>query len=315
MGQPGGAAGRPTASAVSMPAGAPADTTGWPPATYAAADFRFTVECPEPALALTLGRVLAPLQVTGTADHRYRVVPDPAGRHTLLLDGQVLGTVDGAGLAVDWLVWHLNQQVVAHHRHRSLLLHGAAVAVDGTATVVPGASGAGKTTLTAALVAAGADYLTDEVVVLDGEARRVRPYPKPLTVKPGSWATVAALTGRGRRGCDGAWQVAPDALRPAAVGVAAPVAAVVVPRFSAGASARVRALDAGSALVQLTSCLFNLRQRGNRAVGALAALVRRCTVVELVFGDAVEGAAALHRAGLIVANRPSGVGRDAELVR
>ena len=248
--------------------------------------------------------MLAPLQVPGEPDRRYRIEPGPDGRVALSLDDQPLATVADAATAVDWLIWHVNRQVVAEHRHRSLLVHGAAVAVDGGATVLPGRSGAGKTTLTAALVAAGADYLTDEIAVLDTEARWIRPYPKPLTVKAGSWPTIAALTGQRGPSGTGAWQLPPDRLRPGAVGTAAPVTAVVVPRFAPGAEARLRTLDAAAALAHLTSCLFNLAELGNRALGALAGLAQRCVVAELVFGDAHQGVAALQRAGLVFAARP-----------
>jgi hypothetical protein len=89
------------------------------------------------------------------------------------------------------------------------------------------------------------------------------------------------------------------------------VTAVVVPRFVAGEGARLRRLDPAVALVHLTSCLFNLAELGNRALAALASLVRRCAVAELIFGDAHEGVAALQRAGLILGGRPGRPGRRA----
>ena len=62
----------------------------------------------------------------------------------------------------------------------SVLLHAGAVEFDGRVVVVTGESGRGKSTLTAALVRAGGAYLTDELVIIDPEDLRVRPYPKPL---------------------------------------------------------------------------------------------------------------------------------------
>lgn len=46
-------------------------------------------------------------------------------------------------------------------------LHAGGVAVRGGAVLLPGSSGAGKTTLTAALLQAGADLLSDDIVFLD----------------------------------------------------------------------------------------------------------------------------------------------------
>ena len=60
----------------------------------------------------------------------------------------------------------------------------------------PGASGSGKSTLTAGLARAGLGYLTDELAALDLASGQLLPYPKPITVKPGSFA-VAARDGPG----------------------------------------------------------------------------------------------------------------------
>lgn len=68
----------------------------------------------------------------------------------------------------------------------SVLLHAGAVEFDGRVVVVTGESGRGKSTLTAALVRAGGAYLTDELVIIEPENLRVRPYPKPLDLDPTS---------------------------------------------------------------------------------------------------------------------------------
>jgi len=54
--------------------------------------------------------------------------------------------------------------------------------VDGNAILVPGRSGAGKTTLVRSLVEAGATYYSDEYAVLDREGR-VHPYARRPSVR------------------------------------------------------------------------------------------------------------------------------------
>ena len=61
-----------------------------------------------------------------------------------------------------------------------VLLHAGAVERDGRAIVVAGESGRGKSTLTAALVQAGFNYVTDELVLIDPLTAHVEPYPKAL---------------------------------------------------------------------------------------------------------------------------------------
>jgi len=77
---------------------------------------------------------------------------------------------------------------VALNAPAHIFVHAGVVAVDGRALVLPGPSFSGKTTLVAALVRAGATYLSDEFAVLDADGR-VHPYPKPLSIRRhGGWA-------------------------------------------------------------------------------------------------------------------------------
>ena len=62
----------------------------------------------------------------------------------------------------------------------TIALHSGAVERDGRVLLIAGMKGAGKSTLTAALVQRGARYVTDEVAVIDLPSGRVCPYPKPL---------------------------------------------------------------------------------------------------------------------------------------
>jgi hypothetical protein len=73
-----------------------------------------------------------------------------------------------------------------------VFVHAGCVAVDGKAILLPGRSHAGKTTLTAALLRAGAEYLSDEYAVLDADGL-VHPYPRRLRVRQnGKWTRLAA---------------------------------------------------------------------------------------------------------------------------
>jgi len=67
------------------------------------------------------------------------------------------------------------------------VLHGAAVHRDGKGILFPGEGGNGKTTLTAALVQCGFDYLNDDTVPLDAETGRFAAFPAGLCLKEGSW--------------------------------------------------------------------------------------------------------------------------------
>ena len=72
---------------------------------------------------------------------------------------------------------------VAEHAEGLVFVHAGAVAWGGRAIVVPGRTLAGKSTLVAALVRAGATYYSDEYTVLDPQGM-VRPYARMLSIRP-----------------------------------------------------------------------------------------------------------------------------------
>ncbi len=74
------------------------------------------------------------------------------------------------------------QLSVARLARPEVFVHAGVVAVDGRAILLPGRSGAGKTTLVRALVAAGATYYSDEYAVLDADGR-VHPYARRPSVR------------------------------------------------------------------------------------------------------------------------------------
>jgi hypothetical protein len=70
---------------------------------------------------------------------------------------------------------------VALDRRTAFVAHGAAVRLDGRVAIMPAESGAGKTTLAAACLAAGMGYLSDEALPFSA-AGELLPYPRPLAL-------------------------------------------------------------------------------------------------------------------------------------
>jgi hypothetical protein len=83
-----------------------------------------------------------------------------------------------------------------------LAVHAAVLSKSGTTIVVPGESGAGKTTLTIALLQAGWAYASDEAFALDWDAATSRAYPRPLGASDwtaGELSAPAGVRGVGER--------------------------------------------------------------------------------------------------------------------
>jgi hypothetical protein len=125
-----------------------------------------------------------------------------------------------------------------------LFVHAGVIAWHGRAIVLPGRSGAGKTTLVRALIEAGADYCSDEFAVLDGEGR-VHAYPVPLSIRgiglPTARRSAETLGGR-------------VATTPVGVEV------IVITEYQRGARWRPRELSKSEALLALVEHTVAARQ-------------------------------------------------------
>jgi hypothetical protein len=120
----------------------------------------------------------------------FAVDPDGQPPHGPLTQAQAL-RVAQSGLEL----------TVAEHAVDRYVVHAGAVAVDGRAIVLPGATMAGKSTLTLALVRAGAAYLSDEFAVFDGDGR-VHPYARPIAMRHGPDRYVPVTRSHHRRAAE-----------------------------------------------------------------------------------------------------------------
>ena len=153
----------------------------------------------------------------------------------------------------------------------ALFVHAGVAAWCGRAIVVPGRSFSGKTSLVAALVRAGAEYLSDEYAVFGADGL-VSPYPKTLSFRdpagqPLQKRTVESLGGR----------IAAGPL---------PVALVLDTRFLADARWRPRPVSAGAALWTLLDNTVQVRRRPEWALGVLNRAVAGAKAVKSRRGEA-----------------------------
>ncbi len=201
-------------------------------------------------------------------------------RARLLIDGAPVMHPLAAGLAVPMLEWAMNW-VVASRAHRHLLLHAAVAERGGRALLMPGASGAGKTTLCALLVARGWRLLSDEFAIIDPARGRGVTMPRPPYLKDDA-VTIARATIPGAGIGPGYRRAAKGTLcymRPPRDAVAremesAAPALVVLPRFAPGAGCDPRPLGPGQLHAALAGNAMDygaLGEPGFRCVAALAA--------------------------------------------
>ena len=205
--------------------------------------------------------------VLGSEDvrvRRYNLVYAGIARRARTLDrGEALAALEA----------ELRQAVAASARGW-VFVHAGVVAFRGRAIVLPGRSGAGKTTLVAELVRAGALYYSDEFAVLDRRGR-VHPFAKPLSIRgEGGVAVstpVAALGGRAGE--------AP--LRPILFALA---------HHRPGARFRATRLSPGQSLLAMLAHTVPVRRRPKASLHALQAALSRALVVKGARGEAARTA-------------------------
>jgi hypothetical protein len=134
-----------------------------------------------------LSRLFDDARTAGQADETLVVAALPEGYEVTLghAPGQMAATPQAA---VELAAALLNQSAVAGCS--SFAVHAGVVARGNRTVAFPATSGTGKSTLTAALLASGWSYLSDEALALDDGTTAVRPYPRPLALH--SW-TLARL--------------------------------------------------------------------------------------------------------------------------
>ena len=199
------------------------------------------------------------------------------------------------------LEWGLNWCVYSMC-HQYLILHAAVLERAGRALVLPAPSGSGKSTLCAGLLFHGWRLLSDELALIDPHDGRIVPVPRPVSLKNASIEAMRRFAPTIRfdsRVEDTAKGIVAHFAAPAASVAAAAVPArpgwVVVPRFVAGAPARLQPIEKAHAFMSLVENAFNYDVFGVEGFELLAALVDRCETYEFEYGDLAEAVAVFAR--------------------
>jgi Coenzyme PQQ synthesis protein D (PqqD) len=222
---------------------------------------------------------------------------------TLFLEGARLACCDDDAKLAPLI--HATVLHLSYAASQSLVsLHGAAVfSGDGRCVVLPGRPGAGKSTLTAALVSAGLGYCTDDFILLDGDPLYLRGIPLCIGLKTGSWPLledstpgIAALPTHLRADGQQVRYLAPPLERVAHAEERFKVAAIVFPCIAENQPCRLGALTRSAALVRIADAGYHLLG-GLDEVTFLAILewVRSLDCYELSYSDLDEAVTAIGR--------------------
>lgn len=226
------------------------------------------------------------------ADHCYRLefaeFADPDDEDPVLRihkDGAVVRPRVPVSQALVVLMTDVNQHAIESRADR-LTVHAGAVSRDGLGILLPGSSGSGKSTTTAALVASGCGYLSDEAVSIDFVSLLMEPYAKPLSLSERS------LRALGQRQYESGQMtlVPPTLFRSGSVGVPVPPSLLVFPYFDAGLDTSLLPISRGEALVELANNSFNFVHHGGDWLPGLRDVVAACSCWRLTTSNPTEAA-------------------------
>jgi hypothetical protein len=210
-----------------------------------------------------------------------------------MIDGEIASVDLVPGRVTGTAVHALTHRLI--HSCDALGIHAGGVVQNGIGVALPADMESGKSTLTAGLVRAGFDYLSDEAVLLDWETLTVIPFPKPISLDPGSWHLFPELEPQaplppGYK--DTQWQVPPSAIRPNGLGGPCRINYFVFPKYAEDTATRLTPLRRAEATIELAKNTFRFNERSRRSLDALADAVRDADCFRLDIGD-LETAVAL----------------------
>lgn len=190
--------------------------------------------------------------------------------------------------------WHINHTVIERSVDRHVLLHAAAAVRGGVSVILPADQECGKTTTLAGLLRAGFDYVTDEAVALDPGTGWITPFPKTLSLDPGSWPLFPEC----RPDVDvwlSQWQVPAQRLAARVVRRPVPPPRVIVfPQYVAGARTTTTRVSRASAVRELARMSFDFPRHAARNLSLLGRVASRATVVRLVIGSLDDAVASIE---------------------
>lgn len=265
---------------------------------YRALDHHFDLQGPAEEHLDALEDLLAPFRDRGASPgdrppSRYTITRGQGReRFVVHVDGERLAARRKIADLAGPLSWHINRSVIDRSVRRFHLMHASAVTRAGVTVVMPADMESGKTTTAAGLLREGYGYVTDEAVAVDTDTGLVHPFPKRLSLDPGSWPLFPDLASRYGNPTSRQWQLSPGDL--GATTATRPVAApgvIAFPRYVAGCRTEVVPLSRAEAAYELSRMSFHFAQAPARNMRSAIRMASGATVVRLRIGsldDAVD---------------------------
>lgn len=160
---------------------------------------------------------------------------------------------------------------VAEFAHGRVFVHAGVVGWKGKAIVIPGTSFSGKSTLTAELVKAGAEYYSDEYAVLEADGM-VGPFPRHISMRYFGGTREKDISVQELGGKEGNKPI--------------PVGMLLFTQFSKGSQWQPEFLSPGAGIMELIPNTLTMRREPGFALKVLDLAAQRAIIVRSPRGDA-----------------------------
>lgn len=199
-----------------------------------------------------------------------------------LFEGQ-LG-VEAAATLYDAVIFNL-----LNNNNNGVALHSGAVSCKGRCILLPGGSGAGKSSVAAYLTANGFNYATDELIFFYNTGMNdFIPFTRPVCLKAGSVQALAKEIIRPEKGwlIDGVGAIIPHRiLNPSFSNRRQSPELILFPFYKKNAVTRVEKLSGAQASTRLMACCANARNLAGHGFKEIVSLARLKPSFQLTFGS------------------------------
>ncbi len=197
--------------------------------------------------------------------------------------------------ALATLEWGLNW-CISSHTNAYLVVHAAAIEKHGRAIIMPAQPGAGKSTLTAALVSRGWRLLSDELTLLTTtDHPQAIPVPKPINLKNASIKVISQFAPETilgpvvydtAKGSVSHMKTPGDSVQ--RMREPAEPAFIIFPTFRANAQTSVSQLSKARSFLNIAKQCFNFHILGETGFKTLDKVVTNCQCFEFRYSDLEE---------------------------
>lgn len=253
------------------------------------------VSVTDPELHSGLSAILDPLTAPAAgieADPPIEIVIERTGElFTVTRDGEVCTRSSNTEHILRSVLAEINSAPLDHVRS-AVVLHaagaafpGATSATDESLVVFPGVSNAGKSTLVTQLCLRGHAYLTDEAVAIQVDSLEAQPFHKSICIEFSGQKVLSELADVAPSPTlSKTWDIDPRQVGSGRLAHAGPIAAIVFPRFSHGATTNIEPLEPFEALQRLIANAFDFSSVGQPAFRALVRLANAVPAFALDHG-------------------------------